>query len=37
MVHNSKINTIKSIYYAYSHCGKIFTLQKKIVSIMAAA
>jgi hypothetical protein len=52
MVHISKINTIKSVYYAYalsvmkyeiicwgnsSNGGKIFTLQKKIFGIMAAA
>ena len=52
MVHLSKMNTLKSIYYAYihsttkygiifgsnsAHIGKIFTLQKKIIRIMAGA
>jgi len=49
MVHMSNINTLKSIYFHsvikygiifwgdLSNSGKIFTLQKKIVTIMAGA
>jgi hypothetical protein len=43
MVHTSNIHTLRSIYYAHFHSGnssnsgKIFTLQKKIIRIMADA